>query len=514
MEITIDLSKLGLISSQSPGKLIWYIFSHGGWLILVFGILVLLFYIRLLFKQKKYVASVEQTLLAIDIPKDNEQSLIAVEQIFAGLAGIKGGPNLLEKYWQGKVQLWFSLEIISLEGYIQFLVRTPTVYRDLVEACLYAQYPEAEITEVNDYINLIPSDVHEIESDYNIWATEFKLEKHSAYPIKTYKYFEHQLAQLFIDPMSSLLEVMSKLGKGEQLAIQFLIAPVGDDWKQKGYEIVKSLIGEKSEASQHLGDKIVDTSIKGLEKFSEAIIKLWGDIDDNKKEDSTKNQIQYLTAGEKFVVERIEAKLSQICFATKFRLYYLAHNEVFAKGRGVNAVIGAINQFNSSDLNAFKKDKRIVTDADYFFTKRRISRRQMKFVKHYKNRSFSDGSDPFMLCLEELATLYHFPTITVKAPLLKKTDSKKAEPPTTLPIEFQPSKNFFKPKEDDKSIDLTSEPIPDETYTINESLSDYDFDNDYFEDKFAKDSSVIRPEQATQAIDDKKAEPPTNLPIA
>jgi len=515
MEITIDLSKLAFLGTLSPGKFIWYIFSHGGWLILVIGILVLLFYTRLFFQQKKYVKSVEHTLLAIDIPKDNEQSLIAVEQIFAGLAGIKSGPNLIEKYIQGKVQLWFSLEIISLEGYIQFLIRTPVAYKDLVEALLYAQYPEAEITEVNDYINLIPEDVHEISSDYNIWATEFIFAKDSAYPIKTYKYFEHQLTQMFIDPMASLLEVMSKIGKGEQLAIQFLIAPVGDSWKKKGYYLIKQLIGEKVDVPKHLGDKIVDASVKGLEKFSEAIIKLWGDIDDSKDDKGTPNLIQYLTAGEKFVVERIQAKLSQISFAAKFRLFYLAHNEVFSKGKGINAIIGAINQFNSSDLNAFVKDKRIVTDVDYFFVKSRVSLRQKKFIKHYKNRSFRNGSTPFMLSTEELATLYHFPTITVKAPLLKKTEVKKAEPPTALPVESDMAKNFFTPKikfnPDDS--DLTGEAAPEETFKISESLADYDFDSNYFEDKFAKDKSNITPGKTTQEIQDKSAVPPDNLPI-
>jgi len=54
MEITIDLSRFAYLADQSLGSIVWYIFSHGGWLILVLGILVLLFYIRLIFKQKKY----------------------------------------------------------------------------------------------------------------------------------------------------------------------------------------------------------------------------------------------------------------------------------------------------------------------------------------------------------------------------------------------------------------------------------------------------------------------------
>jgi len=67
MEITIDLSRLVFLSSNNPAQLIWYIFSHGGWLIFVIGLLILIFYVRLIWQRKKYVKSVEQTLLAIDI---------------------------------------------------------------------------------------------------------------------------------------------------------------------------------------------------------------------------------------------------------------------------------------------------------------------------------------------------------------------------------------------------------------------------------------------------------------
>ncbi len=510
MEITVDLSKLESLNVVSPAKIIWFIFSHGGWLILIIAIFYFLFYLRLFLKRKKYVAAVKQTLLTIDIPKDNEQSLLAVVQIFATLAGIKISLNLIEKYWLGKVQLWFSLEIISLEGYIQFLIRTPTDYRDLVEAAIYAQYPEAEITEVEDYVSLIPNDVYRSSSEFKLWATEFILNKDSCYPIKTFKFFEYPLSQTFIDPMASLLEVMSKLGRGEQIGLQLLIRPTNDDWKEKGYQIIRHLVGEKGEPPQHFGDKIVNVSVKSLEKFSEAVIKLWGDIKEEKVKPGQPNLMQFLTPGERFVLENIQTKLAQICFATKFRIYYLAHQEVFLKGRGVNALIGAINQFNTTNLNAFKKDKRRVTDVNYFFIKARIALRQKKFVKNYKNRVMRKGSTPFMLSLEELATLYHFPTITVKAPLLKRTEAKKAEPPVALPIEPQIGKSFFKPI-------ITLPPktaAAEERFTISESLSGYDFDNDYFERKFSKDKTAIKSEKVTAELAAKKNAPPNNLPIS
>jgi hypothetical protein len=50
-------------------------------------------------------------------------------------------------------------------------------------------------------------------------------------------------------------------------------------------------------------------------------------------------------------------------------------------------------------------------------------------------RSMWRGRMPFMLNIEELATLWHFPIeYVVKAPLIQKTPGRKAEPPTSLPI--------------------------------------------------------------------------------
>ena len=52
--------------------------------------------------------------------------------------------------------------------------------------------------------------------------------------------------------------------------------------------------------------------------------------------------------------------------------------------------------------------------------------------KRYITRS-NDGADKSILNIEEMATVWHFPIITTKAPLVKKTESRRAEPPASLP---------------------------------------------------------------------------------
>ena len=67
--------------------------------------------------------------------------------------------------------------------------------------------------------------------------------------------------------------------------------------------------------------------------------------------------------------------------------------------------------------------------------------------------------------------------------------------------------------EPEKAIEQAQ--LPAEEFTIEESLPGYDFDNDYYEKRFAKKNHAIKPKQITEEISvEKKSEPPSNLPIA
>ncbi len=49
-----------------------------------------------------------------------------------------------------------ALEIVSLEGVIHFYLRCESKFKPRVEAAIYSQYPNVEIIEVEDYVNLLP----------------------------------------------------------------------------------------------------------------------------------------------------------------------------------------------------------------------------------------------------------------------------------------------------------------------------------------------------------------------
>lgn len=524
MEITLDVSNLVELSHLSPVAFLWFLIKNGGWIILVFFIIFGYLTTRLLLKRKEYSQKVNYTLLAVDIPKNNEQNLLAMEQLFAHLYGIKGAGNKwVDQMWKGRVQLGISFEIVSLEGYIQFLIRTPTVHRDFVEAAVYAQYPEAEITEVEDYIGLIPEDIQTYRTDFNFWAAELKLVNPDAYPIRTYPFFEHKLSQKFADPLAALLELMSKLQTGEQIGVQLVVRPTSDAWKKEGVDIVNKLMGVKGAESKHLGDNLVEMSLGALDKFSESIISLWADYKEQKEEKGPLSTIQFLSPGAKDEIENIEKKLLKVGFKCKLRVYYLAHRDVWLPGRGINGLMGAFWQLRG--YNGFKPYKPRTTNAEYFFTRVRKAWIAKRFLREYKRRDTKWGATPMILNTEELATMWHFPaTLDVKAPLMKKTEARKAEPPTALPLAEELGSSFKQ-----ASVSPSPEPkLPDE-FVITETLPGYDFDNDYYEKHFAKGADSkpdsTEPNQPTaQSIISvepkvtptksvkKEVEPPENLP--
>ncbi len=428
--------------SQGPLSAVWFFIKNGFWVVFIYVLGWGFYKIWLNYRQGKFQSKWQHVLLAIDIPKDNEQTPKAVENIFAHLSGSHTDPNRWEKYWEGKTQESFSLEIISLGGYVRFLIRTVDSFRDLVEAAVYAQYPTAEIVEVEDYTDQIPH--HYPNEEYNLWGSELVLYAKEYYPIKTYMDFEHQIAQEMKDPMAAVLEILGKLRTDEQVWLQLVITPIDDKWKSDSIRLVKKLIGAKVEPKKNwLGQALTGPA----NLWSEARGQIFGGAEENKKDEMSSQfgKMFSMPPGERRTVELIEKKASKIGFRTKFRMIYAAPHEIYAKGRGVAAVIGAIKQFNTQDMNGFKPDKLTKTKVDHFFVKRRVASRQRKLIKAYAVRSNWRGSGPGKIFnTEELATIWHFPMIGVKAPLIQKAGSKRSEPPFTLPTGNMPTEEEYK----------------------------------------------------------------------
>jgi hypothetical protein len=439
MNIVIDLGPFSDILSRPADVLLSQALFYLGWLPVAITFLWGSFHLWIFYRQSQWAAkNAKFTLLAIDIPRGNEQSPKAVENLFAYLAGAHNSINLVEKYWEGKFQMSFSFEIISIGGYTQFIIRTPVIFRDLVESAVYAQYPDAEITEIDDYA--APFKGLRFPNDkYDIWGTEFILQESNAYPIKTYEEFEHMMGEPethFKDPMAALMDLCSSLRPGENLWYQILVIPIGFDWMDELDKEVSKILGEKPKFAKNILHHGADAALGIISGVSGAILSS-PEAEPKKKEEKKDESLKMmnLKPKQKKRVEGIEKKSGKVAFKFKIRMVYLAEKEVMNRSKVVNGFVGYIKQFTAVDSNSFKPDMdKTATSAAYFFRRRHLNGKKNKIFNNYLNRDTVAGRSSGLLNVEELATVWHFPHEgVVKAPLIQKAPGRKAEPPMTLP---------------------------------------------------------------------------------
>ncbi|MDO8462968.1 MAG: hypothetical protein Q7S96_01695 [bacterium] len=432
---TINLMPL-LAVADDPLATALFLLTNGGWIVFLVFFLWMAKHLWYEHAQGHFIEhQLRPVLLAIDVPKRSVQTPKGVENIFAHLAGAHGSSNRREQHLQGKIQEWFSLEIVSIDGYIRFLVWSWDKYRDLVETAIYAQYTDAQITEVQDYTRDVPHLYP--NSEWDLWGTDFVFTKNQAYPLRTWEEFEHkgQKDEPFKDPLAATLESMARLLPGEQIWMQILLIPIDQKWQGKAMEVVKKLIGAKIPVKKNMMDKALEITGSIVTPILEQTIG-FGPTEAEKKNDGPESKILFLSPGERMAVEAIEKKAGKIGFRVKLRTIYVGRKDVFKKQHGAHAIIGAIKQYNTNDLNALKPDfKNVGPSSLWLFKDYRNNRRKTKVVKAYSARSAAVGMPTYVMNIEELASIWHFPTEAVHAPLIMKTEAKRAVPPTGLPVE-------------------------------------------------------------------------------
>lgn len=428
MNITINTSRLEEYFNAAPADMAWIFFVNIGWMVLAVIFLIGVREIYLMYIEEKFAATLKNVLLAIDIPRGNVQSPKAVENLFTYLGGAHGSVSFWEKWFEGKFQQSFSFEIVSIDGYTQFLIRTPEESRSLLESAVYSQYPDAEISAIDDYTNGMPKRFP--DEEWDMWGAEFTQGAPEVYPIKLYQEFEHKFGESetqFKDPMASLMDMFSSLRNGEQLWLQFIVIPVDFSWIKKADKEVDKILGKEVKKEGGL-----IKFVAWIGDLSEAIFAIWGDI--KPKETKTISMME-LTPKKKKQIEAIQMKASKLGFGFKMRVVYIAKKELLNRAKVVSGLVGWAKQFAALDLNNLKPDMKVTgTKTAYFNKDSRLLVKKNTLMQNYVGRSGA-GRTPGILNIEELATLWHFPLeANVKAPFIQKAPGRKADAPASLPI--------------------------------------------------------------------------------
>jgi len=422
----MSLSFAGFINGLAQAVL--SAFQMGWWIILPAFLLVVFNDVWLLYIRLKYIKKINWVLLRVRTPRDLAKTPKAMEQVFAAIAGSYSfGIRFYDKYIKGRVENWLSFELVGDPSGVYFLIRVNQDFRNLIESAIYAEYPEAEIEEVADYIDELPAVLP--NRKFTLFGIDFVLGREDVYPIRTYPAFEEKEPEEKIDTVSIITEVMSRLKENERIWIQLLVRPTAPAWKEKAVTVVDDIMKRKKPKPVGFWGHI-------FYFFLDLIQAPWRLPQGPPQPEKTQpTSFAALSKGEQEIIRAVEEKTSKIGFESLIRFVYIDEREKFTRAN-IAAVSGAFQQFNTLNLNRLMPDLRTITlirgKLRAIFKERRTYYKQRRFFDRYRLRFFPRKFAIFNV--EELATLYHFPTQAVAAPGVQPVEFKKGTPPSNLPL--------------------------------------------------------------------------------
>ncbi len=152
--------------------------------------------------------------LQIRNPKEDETGPEAATQIFSSL--LSGQHSLFRRLFTEVDN--YSFEIFLTGQSIYYYVTVPTARESLVQSLIQASYPASAINRTSDPMDIVLK---------NPYTAAGNLTQQLTYtlPIKTYAEFSE------IDPLASIIGLLSKQGPWYRLAIQILVTTSSFSWQ-------------------------------------------------------------------------------------------------------------------------------------------------------------------------------------------------------------------------------------------------------------------------------------------
>ncbi|MEI6835829.1 MAG: type IV secretion system DNA-binding domain-containing protein [Candidatus Falkowbacteria bacterium] len=326
-------------------------------------------------------------------PKDSEDARFMVQQmheeiakgetIFASIGGLRADRSLIS--WLFGRQDHFSFEVVASQNKIAFYVAAPKNNARYLEQQIHAHYPEASIEEIDDYNSF--SATNQVASGY------LKTKKSFFFPLKTYQKME-------VDPMNSLINVMSKLSKDESIAIQYIVRSALPGWHRKVKRVVRKIMEKNS----------VYQGVKVASNFWYFFYLIF----DKKNKESSRA----LTEVEREMLKAMEQKNSKSGLDVNIRVVACSKTKVQAKMylENIASAYGEYNNFTYG--NNFT---RVEECGDHLIS---------DFIyRRYRDRI------GFLLNTEELASIFHFPLKNTETPNILWLHAKTAPAPAEIPNE-------------------------------------------------------------------------------
>jgi hypothetical protein len=353
-------------------------------------------------EKRSVFGGLESVLFLVMMPKTNtkqdeaankEEKLVIsqMEQVLANFLYLKK-PTLFGE------QPSVALEIASQVGGsdISFYICVPKYLETAFEKYVQGVYPRAMVQKV-------PEDYTVFEPQGVTAGAYLTLTENYLFPISTYQTLEK-------DPLSALTNNLSKIKADEGAAIQIIIQPLS------GFNMRKK--GEKALAAIREGKNIYSAVREASQSFFGHIVsEIFAPAPKNKAKEFD-NAVKKEQGFDQAAYDAVQSKIQKQPFQVNIRLITSAPTKVRAE-EILSHVIGSFSQFSLSAINGLKSNI--------------ISKRQVrKFVYEFSFRVFNPVQSN-ILNIEEIASMYHFPTDFTQTPYIKATKSQVWAPPSDLP---------------------------------------------------------------------------------
>lgn len=375
-------------------------------LILVFLLVLLAFIVALKTEANQKSAifgGLETVLFLVMMPKNDlkkdesaqeEKILISqMEQVFANFLYLKKSKMFGEP---PSVAFEIASQIGGTDIY--FYVCVPKNLETALEKYIQGVYPRAIVEKV-------PQDYTVFEPQGVTAGAYLKLKENPLFPISTYQNLEK-------DPLSTVTNNLSKISVDEGAAIQVIIRPLtGLNLRQKGENALTKIREGKSARTA-----VAEVFRSGFIKVTEEIIR-GPEVpkEKGKETDNFKNKQQGIDQRD---YDAIQSKIQKQPFEVNIRIIASAKTGTRAE-EILEHLKGAFSQFSLSAINSLEP-------------KNLYKGELKKLIYDFSFRNF-DSRQASILNLEELSSIYHFPTHFIETPYIKASKSGVAAPPSDLP---------------------------------------------------------------------------------
>lgn len=396
------------------------------WLPILFGRFAMMRFIHM--RQMFFNFSNPFVLLEMRIPREIYKSPKAMESVFSALNIGPGSGTWFKKYWWGRTRPWWSFELVSLGGEIHFYIYTRKNMRRAVESYFYAQYPEIELIEAVDYSRLR----NPTHAPYSMFACEYTKGSGKEDPLPIRTYVDYGLDQPStkieqqVDPFAQVLEILGSIGPEEQVWLQLIVRwSKTEKWRGK-----KTADGGK-----------YTWRVQGKEMVKELRAKT---VNKRSSVDAEGNVIEVEgfpnpTESEKEIIAAIERNIGKPAFDVGMRAIYSAPEDKY---------YGTMNAFTANIFKAFISErfnqiKPMALWSEKFndYPWEDLGGLRQKAEMHealevYRARSYFHPPyrGPWtIMSAEELATIFHIPSSSIKAPGVPRIGSTTSAAPSNVP---------------------------------------------------------------------------------